>query len=55
MEKLEDMSKLSEKYNLLRLNQEETENIIRLITSNESELVTKSIPTNNSNTRHLQR
>ena len=55
MEKLEDTSKLSEKYNLLRLNQEGTENIIWLITSNESELVTKSIPTNNSNTRQLQR
>ena len=44
MQKLEEMSKLLEKYNLLRLNQEETENIIRLITSNEIELVTKNIP-----------
>jgi len=55
MEKLEEMSKLLEKYNLLRLNQEETENIIRLITSNEIELVTKHIPPKNSNTRKLQR
>ena len=43
MEKLEEISKLLEKYNLLRLNQEETENIIRLITRNEIEIVTKYI------------
>ena len=55
MEKLEEMSKLLGKYNLLRLNQGETENIIRLITSNEIELVTKNIPPQNSNTRQLQK
>ena len=44
MEKLEEISKLLEKYNLWRLNQEETENITRLITRNEIEIVTKYIP-----------
>ena len=35
-------------YNLPRLNQEETENINRLITSNEIETVIKNLPTNKS-------
>ena len=37
MENLEEMDKLSEKYNLPRLNQEEIENINRPITSSEIE------------------
>ena len=37
-----------EKYNLPRLNQEELENINRLITSTEIETVIKNLPTNKS-------
>ena len=36
---LEEMDKFLEKYNLLRLNQKEIENMNRSITSNEIELV----------------
>ena len=36
MDNLEEMDKFLERYNLLRLNQEETENVNRPITSNES-------------------
>ena len=39
MDNLEEMNKFLEKHNLLRLNQEETENINRLITSTEIETV----------------
>ena len=39
MDNLEEMDKFSEKHNLLRLNQEETENINRQITSTETETV----------------
>ena len=35
MDNLEEMDKFLDKHNLLRLNQEEIENINRLITSNE--------------------
>ena len=35
MDNLEEMDKFLERYNLLRLNQEETENMNRQITSNE--------------------
>ena len=48
MDNLEGMDKFLEKYNLLRLNQEETENINRLITSTEIETVIKNLPTNKS-------
>ena len=44
----EEMDKFLEKHNLLRLNQEETENINRLITSTEIETVIKNLPTNKS-------
>ena len=37
-----------ETYNLSRLNQEETENLNRLITSNEIEPIIKEFPTNKS-------
>ena len=40
------MDKLLEKHNLLRLNQEEIENINRPITSTEIETVIKNPPTN---------
>ena len=48
MDNLEDMDKFLEKYNLLRLNQEEIENINRLITNPEIETVIKNLPTNKS-------
>ena len=45
MDNLEEMDKFLEKYNLLRLNQEEIENINRPITSTEIETVIKNLPT----------
>ena len=45
MDNLEDMDKFLEKHNLLRLNQEEIENISRPITSSEIETVIKNLPT----------
>ena len=42
---LEEMDKLLEKHSLLRLNQEEIENINRPITSTETETVIKNLPT----------
>ena len=46
MDNLEEMDKFLERYNLPRLNQEETENMNRPITSNEIETVIKNLPTN---------
>ena len=48
MDNLEEMDKFLEMYNLPRLNQEETENRNRPITSNEIETVIKHLPTNKS-------
>ena len=48
MDNLEEMDKFVEKHNLLRVNQEEKENIKRPITSTEIETVIKIIPTNKS-------
>ena len=48
MDNLEKMDKFLERYNLPRLNQEETENTRRPITSNEIETVIKNLPTNKS-------
>ena len=48
MDNLEEMDKLLEKHNLLRLNQEEIGNINRPITSTEIETVIKNLPTNKS-------
>ena len=48
MDNLEEMGKFLERYNLLRLNQEETENLNRPITSNEIETMIKNLPTNKS-------
>ena len=42
------MGKLLEKYNLPRLNQEETENMNRSITNTEMKTVIKNIPKNKS-------
>ena len=48
MDNLEEMDTLLEKHNLLSLNQEETENVNRPITSTEIETVIKNLPTNKS-------
>ena len=48
MDNLEEMDKFLEKHNLLRLNQEEIENINRPIASTEIETVIKNLPTNKS-------
>ena len=48
MDNLEEMDKVLEKHNLLRLNQEEIENIKRTITSTEVETLMKNLPTNKS-------
>ena len=48
MDNLEEMDKFLEKHNLLRLKQEEIENINRPITSTEMETVIKNLPTNKS-------
>ena len=48
MDNMEEMDKFLEKHNLLRLNQEEMENINRLITSTEIDTVAKNLPTNKS-------
>ena len=45
MDNHEEMDKFLEKHNLLRLNQEEIENINRPITSTEIETVIKNLPT----------
>ena len=46
LENLEEMDNFLEKYNLSRLTKEETENLNRPITSNETELVIKKLPKN---------
>ena len=48
MDNLEEMDTFLEKHKLLRLNQEEIENINRPITSTEIETVIKNLPTNKS-------
>ena len=48
MDNLEEMDKFLEKHNLLRLNQEEIENINRPIRSTVIETVIKNPPTNKS-------
>ena len=48
MDNLEEMDKFLERYNLPRLDQEETGNMNRPITSNEIESVIKNLPTNKS-------
>ena len=48
MDNLEEMEKISEKYNFPRLNHEEIENINRPITNIEIETVMKNLPTNKS-------
>ena len=48
MDNTEEMDKFLEKHNLPRLNQEETENMNKPITSSEIETVTKKLPKNKS-------
>ena len=48
MNNLEEMDEFLEKYNLLKLNQEEIENLNRPITSMEIKTVIKNVPTNKS-------
>ena len=48
MDNLEDMHKFVEKHNLLRLKQEEIENMNRPMTSTEIEIVIKNLPKNKS-------
>ena len=48
MDNLEEMDTFLEKHKLLRLKQEEIENINRPITSSEIETVIKYLPTNRS-------
>ena len=48
MDNLEGMEKFLEKYNFSKLNQEEIENLNRLISSTEIETVVKNLPTNKS-------
>ena len=48
MDNLEEMDTFLEKHNLPRLNEEETENINRPITSTEIETVIKNLPRNKS-------
>ena len=55
MDNLEEMDIFLGKQNLLRLNQEEIENINRPMTSTEIETVIKNLPTNKSPGPELQR
>ena len=48
MDNLEEMDKFLEKYNFPKLNQEEIENLYRLITSTEIETVIRNLPANKS-------
>ena len=48
MDNLEEMDEYLEKYNLLKWNQDEIENLNRPITSMEVEIVIKNLPTNKS-------
>ena len=46
MDNLEEMDKFVEKHNFPKLNQEEIENLNRLITSTEIEIVVRNLPAN---------
>ena len=52
MDKLKEMDKVLERYNLTRLSQEEIEIMNRLITSSEIESVIQQLPTNKSLGEH---
>ena len=55
MDNLEEMDRFLEKFNLLRLNQEEIEIMNNPITSTEIEAVFKNLPKNKPRTRWLHR
>ena len=48
MDNVEEMDKFLEKYNIPKLNQEDRENLNRLITSTEIETVIRNLPANKS-------
>ena len=48
MDNLEEIDKFLEKYNFPKLNQEEIENLNRLITSTEIEIVVRNLPAKKS-------
>ena len=48
MDSLEEMDKFLEKYNFSKLNQEEIENLNRLITNMEMETIIRNLPANKS-------
>ena len=48
MDNVEEMDKFLEKYNFPKLNQEEIENLNKLITSTEIETVIRNLPANKS-------
>ena len=48
MDNLKEMDKFLEKFNFLKLNQEEIENLNRPITSTEIETIIRTLPTNKS-------
>ena len=48
MDNLEEMEEFLEKYNLLKVNQEEIENLTRPMTSIDIKTVIKNLPTNKS-------
>ena len=48
MDNLEELDKFLEKYNFPKLNQEEIENLNRLITSTEIETIIRNLPANKS-------
>ena len=48
MDNLEEMDKFLENYNFPKVNQEEIENLNRLITSTETETIIRNLPTNKS-------
>jgi len=48
MDNMEEIDKYLEKYNFPKLNQEEIENLNRLITSTEIETVIRNLPANKS-------
>ena len=48
MDNVEEMDKFLEKYSFPKLNQEEMENLHRLITSTEIETVIRNLPANKS-------
>ena len=52
MDKMQEMDTLLQKYNLPRLNQEETENMNRPITSIKVKTMIKNLPTNKSPVPH---